>query len=237
MQSLIVRILFIHHTHPFNHCLHRVQPLHVSRSTTMSTSFETLWSLFLRGRGNAAWLPLLAARPTKIPARSQQVHACWDLAGILLGLGYILQEAKPYQTDQKARVRVTGSGPNFVCLCAQQKKPRTQQGPRKNNKNPAYHRHNAATPRCALACHRAGGATGIVTTPFDVLKTRLMTQGASGRYTGVVHAATTISREEGLGAFMRGWQPRLLWISLGGFVFFPVLEAGKELFKPPPPSR
>jgi hypothetical protein len=31
---------------------------------------------------------------------------------------------------------------------------------------------------------------------------------------------------------MAGWQPRLLWISLGGCVFFPCLEAAKQVFCP-----
>ena len=68
-----------------------------------------------------------------------------------------------------------------------------------------------------------------MTTPLDVLKTRLMTQGSSGRYTSLADAMLTIARTEGPGAFMRGWQPRLIWISLGGFVFFPVLEATKKV--------
>lgn len=78
----------------------------------------------------------------------------------------------------------------------------------------------------------AGGFTGIVTTPLDVLKTRLMTQGASGRYKNVFDAAVQIARSEGMGAFMSGWQPRLIWISIGGFVFFPALEAAKSFFGP-----
>ncbi|KAG1664255.1 hypothetical protein FOA52_003509 [Chlamydomonas sp. UWO 241] len=78
----------------------------------------------------------------------------------------------------------------------------------------------------------AGGLTGIVTTPLDVLKTRLMTQGSSGRYRGLLHATSEIMRTEGPSAFMAGWQPRLLWVSLGGFVFFPVLETSKAAFAP-----
>lgn len=73
---------------------------------------------------------------------------------------------------------------------------------------------------------------GIVTTPLDVLKTRLMTQGASGRYKNLVDATLTIARTEGWRAFLAGWQPRLIWISLGGFVFFPALEAAKKAFGP-----
>ncbi|KAG2484718.1 hypothetical protein HYH03_016465 [Edaphochlamys debaryana] len=78
----------------------------------------------------------------------------------------------------------------------------------------------------------AGGFTGVITTPLDVLKTRLMTQGASGRYKNLFDATVQIARTEGMGAFMSGWQPRLIWISLGGFVFFPVLEAAKRYYAP-----
>ncbi|GFH18963.1 uncharacterized protein HaLaN_15847 [Haematococcus lacustris] len=80
----------------------------------------------------------------------------------------------------------------------------------------------------------AGGFTGLVTTPLDVLKTRLMTQGANGRYKSLVDAVVQIARDEGTAAFLKGWQPRLIWISLGGFVFFPVLEASKKAFAPQP---
>jgi solute carrier family 25 S-adenosylmethionine transporter 26 len=59
-----------------------------------------------------------------------------------------------------------------------------------------------------------------------------MTQGASGRYRNLVDATLTIARTEGWAAFMAGWQPRLIWISLGGFVFFPALEAAKGAFGP-----
>ncbi len=46
-------------------------------------------------------------------------------------------------------------------------------------------------------------------------------------------ASAQILKEEGAAAFMKGWQPRLIWISLGGFVFFPVLEAAKKALAPP----
>jgi len=49
----------------------------------------------------------------------------------------------------------------------------------------------------------AGAITGVVTTPLDVLKTRLMTQGASGRYKGIVDCTTKIVQEEGVGTLFR----------------------------------
>ena len=56
----------------------------------------------------------------------------------------------------------------------------------------------------------AGAFTGLVTTPLDVLKTRLMLQGTSGQYRGVLDCATKIVREEGAAALFRhawgvGW--------------------------------
>jgi hypothetical protein len=59
-----------------------------------------------------------------------------------------------------------------------------------------------------------------------------MTQGTTGRYKNLIDATIRIARTEGMGAFMSGWQPRLLWISLGGFVFFPALELAKKTFSP-----
>lgn len=94
------------------------------------------------------------------------------------------------------------------------------------------HARTHALARRTRARPRPACGSGIVTTPLDVLKTRLMTQGTSGRYASLLDATLTIARTEGLGAFMSGWQPRLLWISLGGFVFFPALEAAKQLYSP-----
>jgi solute carrier family 25 S-adenosylmethionine transporter 26 len=50
----------------------------------------------------------------------------------------------------------------------------------------------------------AGVATAIATTPLDVIKTRLMTQGSSGVYKGVIDCALRIAREEGPRAFFKG---------------------------------
>lgn len=80
----------------------------------------------------------------------------------------------------------------------------------------------------------AGAVTGVVTTPLDVLKTRLMTQGANGKYKGVVDCARRIAAEEGVGTLFSGWQPRVLWIGLGGCVFFSALEAAKKAYAADP---
>jgi solute carrier family 25 S-adenosylmethionine transporter 26 len=103
----------------------------------------------------------------------------------------------------------------------------------------------------------AGAVTGVLTTPLDVIKTRMMTQGVSGRYSSILDCATKIAKEEGAAAFLKvraracktdkvactgspdaghaqGWEPRVLWIGIGGCVFFTALEEAKKLYAPRP---
>ncbi|BDA42467.1 probable mitochondrial carrier protein PET8 [Coccomyxa sp. Obi] len=78
----------------------------------------------------------------------------------------------------------------------------------------------------------AGAVTGLVTTPLDVIKTRLMTQGVSRKYDGIFDCARKIAKQEGAATFFKGWEPRVLWISIGGCVFFTALEEAKKLYAP-----
>jgi solute carrier family 25 S-adenosylmethionine transporter 26 len=61
-----------------------------------------------------------------------------------------------------------------------------------------------------------------------------MIQGSSGQYKNVFDCAKQIMKQEGAGALMRGWQPRVIWIGVGGSVFFTVLEQAKKLYAPKP---
>ncbi|KAF3333461.1 mitochondrial carrier protein [Carex littledalei] len=82
-------------------------------------------------------------------------------------------------------------------------------------------------PENAVIGAFAGAVTGAITTPLDVLKTRLMVQG--NQYNGIINCAQTILREEGPAAFLKGIGPRVLWIGIGGSIFFGVLERTKLL--------
>lgn len=62
----------------------------------------------------------------------------------------------------------------------------------------------------------AGAVAAAVTTPLDVLKTRLMLARDRER-AGVL--LVTILRESGPRAFFAGMGPRVLWISAGGAIF------------------
>ncbi|KAJ6797862.1 S-adenosylmethionine carrier 1, chloroplastic/mitochondrial-like [Iris pallida] len=83
-------------------------------------------------------------------------------------------------------------------------------------------------PENAVIGAFAGAITGAITTPLDVLKTRLMVQGSASQYNGVISCAQTIIREEGPAALLKGIGPRVLWIGIGGSIFFGVLEKTKS---------
>ena len=77
----------------------------------------------------------------------------------------------------------------------------------------------------------AGAFAGAVTTPLDVVKTRLMTS-SPGTYRGVMHCVQKTVSEEGALAMFKGIQPRVLWIGLGGGCFFSALETARGVLLP-----
>ncbi|XP_022154147.1 S-adenosylmethionine carrier 1, chloroplastic/mitochondrial [Momordica charantia] len=84
-------------------------------------------------------------------------------------------------------------------------------------------------PENAVIGAFAGALTGAITTPLDVIKTRLMVQGSANQYNGILDCVQTIVKEEGPKALLKGIGPRVLWIGIGGSIFFGVLESTKRL--------
>ncbi|PRQ48998.1 putative mitochondrial carrier domain-containing protein [Rosa chinensis] len=84
-------------------------------------------------------------------------------------------------------------------------------------------------PENAIIGAFAGALTGAITTPLDVIKTRLIVQGSANQYKGIVDCVQTIVREEGPPALLKGIGPRVLWIGIGSSIFFGVLERTKRL--------
>ena len=81
-----------------------------------------------------------------------------------------------------------------------------------------------------LAGAGAGAIASAVTTPFDVAKTRLQTQGDSGkRYKGMFDALATIWREERLRGYVRGIRPRVVFHATSGAICWSVYEYMKQL--------
>lgn len=61
-----------------------------------------------------------------------------------------------------------------------------------------------------------------------------MTQGsgADKLYANVFDCAVKVYRQEGMVAFLRGWEPRVTWIAIGGCIFFTALEQAKRMLVP-----
>eukprot|EP00536_Pseudo-nitzschia_multiseries_P010293 jgi/Psemu1/258872/estExt_Genewise1Plus.C_3080034 len=93
-------------------------------------------------------------------------------------------------------------------------------------------------PVQAAACGSFSGAiAAAATTPLDVIKTRLMI-GADkdGKvYEGVIDVIQRTAAEQPdrkLALFFSGVQPRVMWISIGGFVFFGAYEGFRASLSP-----
>lgn len=71
----------------------------------------------------------------------------------------------------------------------------------------------------------SGGLTAVLTTPFDVIKTRMMT--SQGRTLSLSMVAYSIIRHEGPLGLFKGAVPRFFWIAPLGAMNF----AGYELAK------
>jgi solute carrier family 25 S-adenosylmethionine transporter 26 len=90
-------------------------------------------------------------------------------------------------------------------------------------------------PLQAATCGSISGAfAAAVTTPLDVLKTRLMlgVDKHGVHYKGAGDVFRRTLAEEGAVTFLNGVQPRVMWISIGGFVFFGAYEGFKKVVAP-----
>jgi solute carrier family 25 (mitochondrial S-adenosylmethionine transporter), member 26 len=73
----------------------------------------------------------------------------------------------------------------------------------------------------------SGGIAAGLTTPLDVLKTRIML-AESGRST-IPRIIKSIYREHGIRGMFAGFVPRVLWITLGGAIFFGFYDLTKSM--------
>jgi solute carrier family 25 S-adenosylmethionine transporter 26 len=69
----------------------------------------------------------------------------------------------------------------------------------------------------------SGGFAAFITTPIDVVKTRMMVKNKIGISTR--DAVMEILRKEGGAALWKGWQLRVLLTTVGGMIFFGTYEA------------
>ncbi|XP_059609539.1 S-adenosylmethionine mitochondrial carrier protein homolog [Phlebotomus argentipes] len=82
-----------------------------------------------------------------------------------------------------------------------------------------------ASSQVALCGALAGAIAGGITTPFDVAKTRIMlaAQGEAQK-TSIMGVLRKIYTREGISGLFAGFVPRVMWISIGGTIFFGVYD-------------
>lgn len=77
----------------------------------------------------------------------------------------------------------------------------------------------------------AGGVAAGLTTPLDVAKTRIMLAeaGSIQAKQGIFGTLSQVAKERGISGLFAGVTPRVVWISIGGAVFFGVYEKATSL--------
>ncbi|MCO5607385.1 hypothetical protein L7F22_061581 [Adiantum nelumboides] len=76
----------------------------------------------------------------------------------------------------------------------------------------------------------AGGSSAFLTTPLDIIKTRLQVQGSTKRYKGWGDAMATIWKEDGFMGFWKGSLPRVIWYLPACAVTFMSWQAMRNVF-------
>lgn len=77
------------------------------------------------------------------------------------------------------------------------------------------------TPVSVAVCGAiSGGIAAGLTTPLDVIKTRIMLAEAGTKNTTISKVVKSVYRERGFRGLFAGFVPRVMWITIGGAVFF-----------------
>lgn len=78
-----------------------------------------------------------------------------------------------------------------------------------------------------------GSAAATVTNPFDVIKTRFMTQstGSERKYHSIAQCLKRLVTEEGFAVLWRGLLPRVLWVGPGSGITLAVYEKTSQYLK------
>lgn len=72
---------------------------------------------------------------------------------------------------------------------------------------------------------------GFVTTPIDVIKTRMMVNTIRQYETKPLEWAVNIWRHEGMRGLFKGWHVRTLYLGIGGMLYFGIYVLMLKFFK------
>ncbi|KAJ3326622.1 hypothetical protein HDU76_012770 [Blyttiomyces sp. JEL0837] len=86
--------------------------------------------------------------------------------------------------------------------------------------------HQVSPVEASLCGSISGGIAAAVTTPLDVVKTRIMLSQKNGvdGYNSIPGTFRKVVADEGASALFKGIGPRVTWISIGGAVFLGTYE-------------
>lgn len=70
----------------------------------------------------------------------------------------------------------------------------------------------------------AGSFSGFVVTPFDVVKTRLMTSDVKEKTPSTIEIFKVIVNDHGVKGLFKGALMRMIYLGIGGFAFFGIYE-------------
>ncbi|XP_055920481.1 S-adenosylmethionine mitochondrial carrier protein homolog [Eupeodes corollae] len=89
------------------------------------------------------------------------------------------------------------------------------------------------TPVSVAICGAiAGGISAAATTPLDVAKTRIMlADEVSGRKLGMRSVLRAVYKEKGFKGLISGILPRVMWITMGGAIFFGFYDLTSRILK------
>ncbi|CAK9802698.1 S-adenosylmethionine mitochondrial carrier protein [Anthophora quadrimaculata] len=78
----------------------------------------------------------------------------------------------------------------------------------------------------AICGAAAGGISAAITTPLDVIKTRIMLSNRNEKASNlkILYVLKNVYIEKGIYGLFAGVSPRIIWITVGGFIFFGTYE-------------
>ncbi|KAK2441807.1 S-adenosylmethionine carrier 1, chloroplastic/mitochondrial [Trifolium repens] len=110
----------------------------------------------------------------------------------------------------------------------------TEYGKQRWVSNPKWHVNNSFEG--LVLGGLAGGLSAYLTTPLDVVKTRLQVQGSTFRYNGWLDAMYNIWAKEGMKGMFRGGIPRIAWYIPASALTFMAVEFLRENFNERAPN-
>lgn len=77
----------------------------------------------------------------------------------------------------------------------------------------------------------AGGISAAITTPLDVIKTRIMLSNRNEKASNlkILYVLKNVYTEKGIYGLFAGVSPRIIWITVGGFIFFGTYEMARTI--------